>query len=100
MVNLYFVFIPFQLKDEFGLDYYTKCDVEVLTHLYATQGVEGVCQQLDGVFAFCLLDVEKRKILVGRDPYGVRPLFKCTSSTGQFAVASECKVIMLFLYHF
>lgn len=67
-------------------------------HLYATQGVEGVCKNLDGVFAFCLLDAEKRKVLLGRDPYGVRPLFRVATKNGQLAVCSESKVSHLILY--
>ena len=32
--------------------------------------------QLDGVFAFCLLDTKAKKVFIGRDTYGVRPGFK------------------------
>ncbi|KAJ8688388.1 hypothetical protein QAD02_024183 [Eretmocerus hayati] len=79
--------------DEFGFEYSTRCDVEVLMHLYATKGPSNVCKLLDGVFAFCLLDIEKKKILIGRDPYGVRPLFRLFTSSGQLAVSSECKAL-------
>ena len=30
---------------------------------------------LDGVFAFVLYDKDLNRVVVGRDPYGVRPLF-------------------------
>ncbi|XP_016845558.1 asparagine synthetase [glutamine-hydrolyzing] [Nasonia vitripennis] len=81
------------LSKEYGFEYSTKCDIEVLMHLYATKGADGVCKSLDGVFAFCLLDIEKRKILLGRDPYGVRPLFRVVTANGQLAVSSESKAL-------
>lgn len=85
-----------QLTKEYNFECSTKCDVEVLMHLYATKGADGVCKSLDGVFAFCLLDIEKRKILLGRDPYGVRPLFRVLTANGQLAVSSESKVCDIF----
>jgi asparagine synthase (glutamine-hydrolysing) len=32
-------------------------------------------RSLDGVFAMVIVDEERKRILVGRDPYGVRPLY-------------------------
>jgi asparagine synthase (glutamine-hydrolysing) len=61
-------------------------------HLYATNGINGLCKYLDGVYAFCLLDAEKKKIILGRDPYGVRPLFRILTENGQLAISSESKV--------
>lgn len=62
-------------------------------HLYQQFGIEKCVKSLDGVFAFCIVDVEKKKVLLGRDPYGVRPLFKLTSETGVLAICSEAKGI-------
>lgn len=64
-------------------------------HLYAQTGAHNVTQSLDGVFAFCLMDIKKRRILIGRDPYGVRPLFRLCSDEGQLAICSESKVLIL-----
>lgn len=61
-------------------------------HLYANLGAEEVAKNLDGVFGLCLLDVEKRQVLIARDPFGVRPLFKLTTDDGALAVSSESKV--------
>jgi len=66
--------------------------VEVIMHLYAYAGSNSVAQLLDGVFALCLMDVLKRRILIARDPYGVRPLFRLYSDDGQLAICSESKV--------
>lgn len=46
---------------------------ELLFHLYESYGSECV-NQLDGSFAFVIYDVEKNKILIGRDRLGQKPL--------------------------
>lgn len=81
-----------QLQKEHDFEYTTKCDVEVIMHMYAYAGADNVARSLDGVFAFCLMDVSKRRILIARDPYGVRPLFRLRSDDGQLAISSESKV--------
>ena len=83
-----------EIGQEYGFEYVTQCDVEVIIHLYANIGAENVARMLDGVFAFCLMDIERRRILIGRDPYGVRPAFRLSSDDGQLAVCSESKGLM------
>lgn len=83
-----------KLSQEYGFKRVTKCDVEVILHLYAAGGAQNVAKMLDGVFAFCLMDIEKKIILIGRDPYGVRPMFRLYSDDGQLAVCSESKGII------
>lgn len=53
----------------------SRSDCEIIIHLYKKYGIESVLQNIDGVFAFVLIDTIKKKIYVARDPYGVRPLF-------------------------
>lgn len=58
----------------------TQSDCEVIIHLYEKLGFEKMVQTLDGVFAFILIDYEDIndiKMYVARDPFGVRPLYKC-----------------------
>jgi len=81
-----------QLQKQHDFEYATKCDVEVIMHMYIHGGADSVARSLDGVFAFCLMDVLKRRLLIARDPYGVRPLFRLRSDNGQLAVSSESKV--------
>ena len=50
-----------------------------------------MCENLYGVFAFILLDTQLNKVFIGRDTYGVRPLFKYYNCTGTLAVCSEAK---------
>lgn len=80
-----------QLKKKFEFDYQTKVDGEILLHLYDRFGIQKMASLLDGVFAFILLDTANRKVFLGRDTYGVRPLFKLLTDDGFLAVCSEAK---------
>ncbi|KAL7830165.1 hypothetical protein SRHO_G00312920 [Serrasalmus rhombeus] len=80
-----------RLRDRFDFDYQTHMDGEILLHLYDRFGVEKMATLLDGVFAFILLDVANRKVFLGRDTYGVRPMFKLLTDDGFLAVCSEAK---------
>uniref|UniRef100_A0A3B1IIF7 Asparagine synthetase [glutamine-hydrolyzing] n=2 Tax=Astyanax mexicanus TaxID=7994 RepID=A0A3B1IIF7_ASTMX len=79
------------LKEQFEFDYQTRMDGEILLHLYDRFGIEKMSSLLDGVFAFILLDTANRKIFLGRDTYGVRPMFKLLTDDGFLAVCSEAK---------
>uniref|UniRef100_A0A671W7D5 Asparagine synthetase [glutamine-hydrolyzing] n=1 Tax=Sparus aurata TaxID=8175 RepID=A0A671W7D5_SPAAU len=79
------------LKKQFEFDHQTKVDGEILLHLYDRFGIQKMASLLDGVFAFVLLDTTNRKVFLGRDTYGVRPLFKFLTDDGFLAVCSEAK---------
>ncbi|CAB3386121.1 Hypothetical predicted protein [Cloeon dipterum] len=80
-----------KLRNEFGFEYESKCDVECILHLYEKNGADGTAKFLDGVFAFCLVDTLNRRVILARDPFGVRPLFRITGPGGVLAVCSEAK---------
>ncbi|XP_055749959.1 asparagine synthetase [glutamine-hydrolyzing]-like [Salvelinus fontinalis] len=80
------------LKEQFEFtDYQTKVDGEILLHLYERFGIQKMASLLDGVFAFVLMDSANRKVFLGRDTYGVRPMFKLLTDDGFLAVCSEAK---------
>lgn len=83
-----------RVQEMYNFKYETRCDIEAILHLYARGGIEFCCSQLDGVFSFCLLDVEKRKLFLARDTYGVRPSFRLTTKSGFLALCSEAKGLM------
>ncbi|CAB3386122.1 Hypothetical predicted protein [Cloeon dipterum] len=72
------------------------CDVQIIFPLYETHSNDlgKFASALDGVFAFCLVDLELRRILLGRDVYGVRPLYRLTGPPGFLAVASEEQALL------
>ncbi|XP_035676332.1 asparagine synthetase [glutamine-hydrolyzing]-like [Branchiostoma floridae] len=83
-----------QLRDQFGFDCDTDCDCEIIIHLYEKGGVQFAAEQLDGVFAFILLDTNKKQVCFTRDTFGVRPLFSVTERDSVLAVSSEVKGLM------
>lgn len=79
------------MREQFDFKYETKCDVECIFHLYEKFGIEECVKNLDGVFAFCIVDVPNQKVLLARDPYGVRPLFRFHNENGVLGICSEAK---------
>ena len=49
-------------------------DTETLLHYLIEKGEAGV-KDLNGIFAFALLDKVKNRIVLARDPFGVKPLY-------------------------
>lgn len=80
-----------RLGEQYGFNYETSCDVEAIIQLYGQFGIQKAVQNLDGVFAFALIDKEKRRIYFARDPYGVRPLFRLENADDIVAICSEAK---------
>ena len=74
----------------------TDSDCEVILHLYCRYGIEQTVRMLDGVFAFAIYDMDLQQIIVGRDPYGVRPLYMWRGPNFMFMFASEIKLINKF----
>lgn len=73
-------------------DFQTGSDCEVILALYRDKGVDFL-EDLSGIFAFTLYDVEKDEFLIARDPIGVIPLYIGYDDDGKVYVASELKAL-------
>jgi asparagine synthase (glutamine-hydrolysing) len=75
-----------------GVRFVSQSDTEVLLKAYGRWG-ERCLGELRGIFAFAIWDVKRSRLLLGRDPMGVKPLYFC--SVGQyFLFASEVRTLL------
>jgi asparagine synthase (glutamine-hydrolysing) len=65
----------------------TKTDTEVLVHLYEDYG-PSLAHALEGMFAFAIWDAAERRLVLGRDRFGEKPLFY-RQRRGRLTFASE-----------
>ncbi|MBN1521391.1 MAG: asparagine synthase (glutamine-hydrolyzing) [Candidatus Aureabacteria bacterium] len=72
----------------------THSDTEVILHLYEEHG-EDCVQKLNGMFAIAIYDKKKKKLLLFRDRYGIKPLYYYHDSN-TFIYSSELRPILLY----
>ncbi len=84
-----------ELREELqakGHQFKTASDSEVLIHLYVQEGDEFV-HRLNGMFDFALWDTRRRRLLIGRDRLGVKPLYVLQDGR-RLAFATEAKALL------
>lgn len=64
-----------ELYNYIGIKQLTDSDCEIIIDLYQLYPINYFIHLLDGVFSFIIYDLRKDRIVIGRDPYGIRPLF-------------------------
>ena len=75
-----------------GHRFRTRTDTEVIVHLYEEEGPE-LFRQLRGMFALALWDTKHKRLLIGRDRIGEKPLYFRRESH-RFLFASEMKSLL------
>jgi len=75
-----------------GHRFATDCDTEVLVHAYEEWG-EGFVERLRGMFAIALWDKRRRRLLLARDRFGIKPLYY-RQIGGELSFASELKAML------
>ena len=81
-----------ELRDQYNLRTWTGTDTEVILLLYAKIGEE-VFSKLRGMWAMAILDLEKNKLLLSRDRFGIKPLYFVERNRG-LAFSSEIRPLL------
>ncbi len=84
-----------ELRDELeqaGELFETATDTEVILRIYARYGLEGF-SKLNGMWAFALLDLPARRVILSRDRFSIKPLYY-TRQGSRLYFASEIKQLL------
>jgi asparagine synthase (glutamine-hydrolysing) len=84
-----------ELRDQLasaGHLFRTRSDTEVIVHAYEQWGDDFI-GRLRGMFAFALWDDGRRRMLLGRDRFGIKPLYYARPSADRLIFASEIKAL-------
>jgi asparagine synthase (glutamine-hydrolysing) len=84
-----------ELRDQLaarGHRFRTHSDCETILHLYEDHGDECVAH-LNGMFGFALWDSTRRRLLVGRDRLGIKPIYLWRDAQ-RLVFASEAKALL------
>lgn len=78
--------------EDLGYQFKSNSDTEVILKSYEEWGTE-MFVRFDGMFAIALVDLEKQKLILGRDRVGLKPLFYFKNENA-LVWASEIKSIL------
>jgi len=75
-----------------GHRFRTRSDTEVIVHAYEQWGL-GALERLNGMFGLAIWDARRRRLVLARDPYGVKPLH-WWHEDGQLLFGSEVRCLL------
>ncbi|MGE4095373.1 MAG: asparagine synthase (glutamine-hydrolyzing) [Candidatus Binatia bacterium] len=79
--------------EQYGHNFSTNCDTEVIVHAYEQWGDEAL-RRFNGMFALTLWDDRRKRLLLARDRMGKKPLYWHLSPAG-LVWASEAKALLV-----
>lgn len=85
-----------ELREELGREGHelrSHGDTEVIAHLAETLDPVELARRLDGMFAFAVWDCRRRRLMLGRDRVGKKPLYYWYSE-GTLVFGSEIKAVL------
>ena len=83
------------IRDELarlGTSFVSHSDTEVILKAYTRWG-DACLEKFRGMFAFALWDAARHRLLIARDPMGIKPLYYAQSGT-HFVFASEVRTVL------
>ncbi len=75
-----------------GLSFTSSCDTEVVLKAYGHFGISCV-QHLRGMYAFAIWDARTQRLVLARDPLGIKPLYYA-QPRGAFLFASQVRTLL------
>ncbi len=82
-----------ELRRDFGEDrFHTRSDCEPVLHAYARDGLD-FAKALRGMYALAIFDPAEGRLVLARDPFGIKPLYYAETAAG-FAFASEPQALI------
>jgi asparagine synthase (glutamine-hydrolysing) len=75
-----------------GVKFTSQSDTEVLLQMYAAKGPD-MLNDLRGMFTFVLWDGARRRLMLARDPYGIKPLYYADDGA-TVRVASQVRALI------
>jgi asparagine synthase (glutamine-hydrolysing) len=78
--------------ESFGHVFRTRCDTEVIVLGYKQWG-DDVFNHLNGMFGVAIWDERKRRLVIARDPFGIKPIYYRIRD-GKVSFGSEIRTIL------
>lgn len=73
-----------------GYHFKSSSDTEVALYLFEEFGINGMLDRLNGMFAFAIADLKRKKLYLVRDRFGIKPLY-FLKENDRYAFSSEIK---------
>ena len=78
--------------ESYGHKFRTRCDTEVIVHGYKQWG-DDVFNHLNGMFGLAIWDTRKRRLVLARDPFGIKLIYYRIRN-GSLHFGSEVRAVM------
>lgn len=79
-------------------EFLTESDSEVLLHSYVENGDE-FADSINGMFAYAIHDMVRRRVVIGVDAMGIKPLYFSEAVPGLLLFASELRALSVGLFN-
>ena len=76
-----------------GVEFKSTSDTEVVLRLYQQLGA-GFLRELNGMFALAIYDKARKRIVLARDRFGIKPLYYHIDDQSNLSFASELKALL------